>query len=136
VITPARIGPAQAETLPARSRRPRDDPGDPRLEPVGQRRNQQRDAKHHQDCDRDRALDVVGQAERVDHVDERDRGEREGEDQADDDAERPAASAGDAGPQDRGKNRQHAGRERGAGARKEREGNQQDHPEAMLGRGG
>ena len=41
-----------------------------------------------QDDDRDRARDVVGQPERVDHVDERDGREGEGESEAGDDAQR------------------------------------------------
>ena len=61
----------------------------------------------------ERPGDVVGQAERVDHVDQRDRREGEGEGEPGDHAERAPATTRDPNREHGGQDRQHAGRECG-----------------------
>ena len=63
----------------------RHEAADPGLEAGRDRGDQQRDAEAEQDDDRDVAQQVARQAERVDHVDEGDDREGEGEDEAGDD---------------------------------------------------
>ena len=68
---------AAAEALAPGSGRRRDDPRDPGLDTVGERWHQQQHAKAEEHGDRELAREVVRKAERVDHVDEGDRCERE-----------------------------------------------------------
>jgi hypothetical protein len=102
-------------------------PRDPRLEARAGGRDQQREPEPEQDRDRDHAQEVIRQAEGIDHVDQRNDRERERDHQADDHSERAPPAPGDARRQHRGKHRQHARRQRGAGSGDEREPHQQDH---------
>ena len=103
------------------------EPAQPGLQPGGQRRDHQSDPEGDQDEDRKLAQQVVGQAERRDHVNERDDREGEGDSQPDDDPERPAPAAGRAGGERDREDRQHARRDSGDGAGDEPEEHQQCH---------
>jgi hypothetical protein len=100
---------------------------EPRLEPVAHRRHGEREAEADQTHDRDVPEQVVREAERLDHVHERDGHEGERHRKPRDDPERAArASRGTRGERDR-QHGQHAWGQRGADARDEREQDQQDH---------
>ena len=98
-----------------------------RLQAVAEPRHEQAHAEADQREHRERPQQVVGQAERGDHVNQRDRREREGQREARHDPQRPAATAGDAGRERDRQDREHARRDRRGGAGDEREGDQDDH---------
>jgi len=98
-----------------------------RLDPRRQRRDHQGDAKDDQDDDRQLAQQIVGQAERRDHVDQCDRREGEGDGEAGDDAKWPPPTAGSTCRERDRQHRQHAGRERRRRAGDEPEQDQQNH---------
>ena len=106
---------ARPEAVTAAVAEGRGEARDPGLDAVGDRRQEQGDAEDEQDHDRERAQEVAGQPERVDHVDEADDREREAQDDARDHPERAALTAGDAGAEHGGQDRKYARRERRSG---------------------
>ena len=85
-----------------------DDAADPGFHSRRHRRQQQGDPEAEQDGDGDVAQEIVGQPKRVDHVDERDGGEREREGQPGDDPERPPPAAAQACREDHRQHRENA----------------------------
>ena len=79
------------------------------------------------------AQQVVGQAERVDHVDERHGREGEREREPGDHPERPPPPAGDPGRERHRQHRQHAGRKRRRGTGHEREAIRATTPRTLAG---
>ncbi len=118
---------SRAEAVSSESGRPGRQAACERLDPVADRRDQQREPEDEEDGDRQVAREPIRQPEGVDHVDQRHRGEGEGESKPGDDPERPAPVAGDASRKDRGQDRQHARGQRRARPGDEREEHQQCH---------
>ncbi len=104
-----------------------------RLQAVAERRHEQAHAEREQGDDGEGSQEAVGEAERGDHVHERDGREREGERQAGDDAEWAAAAAGHAGGERDGEDREHAGGDGGGGSGDEREDDQDKHEAIVAG---